>query len=250
MTDCEMDSDSGSGEEWGLQDLAPELVFHITRFVRDEDVIWWKRACRLTRDAVAKIHPVWNEGEMGWWCCVQSMSRIRWARFVDGGGRKWYHDACFLATNSGNLEILKWMLADGCKWHSGACVYAALTGKLDMLQWIHDGDEYEFDSDAFQFAAHGGHWEILEWAIRKGYLGNHRWCEFAAQGGQLEILKWLRNPERNCPWDEGACMYAAEGGHLDVLIWLRQNGCPWDRDQCLTWGRKHPEIVAWIEENP
>ena len=49
-------------------------------------------------------------------------------------------------------------------------------------------------------------------------------CQFAAEGGHLEVLKWLR--AEGCPWDEWACAWALRGGHLEVLEWLRAAGCP------------------------
>ena len=59
-----------------------------------------------------------------------------------------------------------------------------------------------------------------------------RVCQWAAAGGHLEVLMWAR--EHGCPWEEEepseyeyyereihCCALAAKGGHLDVLRWLR-----------------------------
>ena len=72
-----------------------------------------------------------------------------------------------------------------------------------------------------EYAARGGHLEVLQWAREHGH--GCRWdtavCEYAARGGHLEMLRWAR--EHDCPWNALVFEYAAWGGHLEVLKWLR-----------------------------
>ena len=80
---------------------------------------------------------------------------------------------------------------------------------------------------------------MLQWARENGcpwglgFSGGFRsgreaeTCEWAAKGGHLEVLQWAR--ENGCYWDEKTCANAAEGGHLEVLQWLCANECPWHR---------------------
>ena len=37
--------------------------------------------------------------------------------------------------------------------------------------------------------------------------------------------------------------------YLTALQWLRNNGCPWDKDQCLELANEYelPSMVAWIQ---
>jgi hypothetical protein len=72
----------------------------------------------------------------------------------------------------------------------------------------------------------------LRWARVHGCPWDERTCEYAAEGGHLEVLKWAR--EHHCPWDEQCCAGAAASGHLDVLQWARQQQppCPWNVMTC------------------
>ena len=49
-------------------------------------------------------------------------------------------------------------------------------------------------------------------------------CEWAAKGGHLEVLRWAR--EHHCPWDARTAIQAANWGHAEVLKWAKDNGCP------------------------
>jgi len=72
-------------------------------------------------------------------------------------------------------------------------------------------------------------------------------CQFAALGGHLDVLQWAR--EENFHWGDSTCARAAEGGHLHVLQWAREHGCPWDLLTCINYAHDgdHFHIVDWIE---
>ena len=65
-------------------------------------------------------------------------------------------------------------------------------------------------------------------------------------GGHLESLQWAR--EHACPWCTWTCDLAAAGGHLPVLQWARANGCPWSKQTCEVGARRHPETLAWVQQ--
>ena len=75
-------------------------------------------------------------------------------------------------------------------------------------------------------AAELGCLDTLHHQLLKGRLSKSIVCEFAAHGGHLEVLKWLR--ANGCQWDADVCAAAAEKGHHAVLRWARANGYPWD----------------------
>ena len=58
---------------------------------------------------------------------------------------------------------------------------------------------------------------MLQWAHENGCPWDEGTCEYAAQGGHLEVLQWAR--ENGCPWDKETCSDAARGGHHEVLQW-------------------------------
>jgi hypothetical protein len=45
------------------------------------------------------------------------------------------------------------------------------------------------------------------------------------------------------------CAIAAKEGALETLQWARENGCPWDRAECMSLAQnaKNKTMAAWIE---
>jgi hypothetical protein len=98
----------------------------------------------------------------------------------------WYkYRPCVAAAYVGNVEMLKWLRADGYLWDELTCEYAARGGQLETLRWLR---------------ANGCRWD--KWT-----------CARAAKGGQVEMLKWLR--ANGCPWDARVCRNQAG----EVLAW-------------------------------
>ena len=64
-------------------------------------------------------------------------------------------------------------------------------------------------------------------------------CEYAAWGGHLEVLKWAR--EHGCPWDEEECGAAAAGGHQAMMrrsFWTGQRPAA---------DGGHLQVLKWID---
>ena len=87
---------------------------------------------------------------------------------------------------------------------------------------------------------------VLQNLLQRGHLDKTQVCQWAAWGGHLQVLQWLR--ENDCPWDEDTCTDAAQGGHLEVLKWSRENGCPWNIVVVRAHATKgrHLEMVEWL----
>ena len=45
---------------------------------------------------------------------------------------------CRLAAEEGQLEILKWLRANGCPWDEWTCSIAAYRGHLEVLHWLRE----------------------------------------------------------------------------------------------------------------
>ena len=99
---------------------------------------------------------------------------------------------------------------------------AAELGRLQLLRWMHAAGRDL--GDVCQYAALGGHLEVLQWARVNGCPWDEWTCAYAAEGGHLEVLQWAR--ANGCPWNRITIVAAAGGGHLEVLQWARANGCP------------------------
>ena len=189
------------------------------------------------------------------------------------------------AAQSGNIELLQWVMSHGCAFNKTTCIKAAEAGQLEVIKWLASKMDYwskdfgykakELVSDVCIAAAGGGHVHVLEWLfknIRKATI-QPEMATKAARNGQLDVLIWmlkLDTTESNyvnvCsaaargghllillwarmyyfPWSHGTCAEAAGGGHLDIIKWLREQGCPMDDSVLINAGKEgHLHILEW-----
>ena len=161
----------------------------------------------------------------------------------------WSLDKCLCAkaAKGGHLEAIQWLCANGCPWDAKTCASAAEGRHLELLQWARVNG-CPWDKYTCSAAALGGHLEVLQWARANGCPWDSETCAWAAMGRQLEVLQWAR--ANGCPWDSETFREAAEGGHLEVLQWLRANGCPWDQWMCESAAKGgHLEVLQWLREH-
>jgi hypothetical protein len=123
------------------------------------------------------------------------------------------------------------------------CEFAARGGHLEVLQWAR-ANGCGWGISTCHEAARGGHLEVLQWARANGCAWNASTCCEAARGGHLATLQWAR--ANGCCWDTSTCTHAAMRGHLEVLQWARANGCEWD---LWTWVAAHPAVREWLAAN-
>ena len=45
---------------------------------------------------------------------------------------------CSSAAESGHLEILQWLRAEGCPWNGGTCYYMVDQGHAEVLRWARE----------------------------------------------------------------------------------------------------------------
>ena len=107
--------------------------------------------------------------------------------------------------------------------------YAARGGHLNILKWARANGSPWYRHTA-AYLAEGGHLEALKWVMTNGYRWKSNICEYAAKGDQLEVLEYAR--ANDCPWDKDTCLAAVTAGNLDILKYLTESGCPWYNDSC------------------
>jgi len=89
---------------------------------------------------------------------------LKWIR---ANGGEWTSWACSNAAANGHLETLKWLRVNGCKWSRFAANYAAANGHLETLKWIRVNGG-PFSSNAFKWATENGHYETVKWLACNG----------------------------------------------------------------------------------
>ena len=139
---------------------------------------------------------------------------------------EWDEDTINVAAEQGNLEMVKYCVANECPVDTYACAFAASQGHLECLKYLREEVKATWDSRTAFFAAANGHLHILEYLVERKYNKYSEWaCSNAAEYGHLDCLKYLRETAK-APWDEYAVREAHENNHPECLQYLLDNNCP------------------------
>ena len=127
------------------------------------------------------------------------------------------------ATQSGNLETMKWLFKNGCHFTSNTFNYAAENGNLESMKWLKDNG-CEFTAFTFNSAVRNGSLENMKWLLENGCPFDCWTFNYAAENGNLENMKWLKS--KGCGFGDYTFMYVAQHGNRENMKWLLENGCP------------------------
>ncbi|KAG5184956.1 hypothetical protein JKP88DRAFT_129752, partial [Tribonema minus] len=89
-------------------------------------------------------------------------------KFLNEEGFVWEEDIAWHAARSGNLELLKWVLAQGrelhkgCTWLSSFTQYAVMSGHLAMMQWVVE-EGCDLHEDAGLWSLKSGRVDVAQW---------------------------------------------------------------------------------------
>jgi hypothetical protein len=166
-----------------------------------------------------------NEIGFCWRVAVTNkLELLKWIREVKKC--KWNYVICTAAALRGNLEMLKYCVANECPVDVYTCTDAARSGHLECLKYLHEEVKVPLVHDTAATAARIGHLHILEYLVeRKYYKFNARACSDAARKGHLDCLKYLHETAE-APWDSYAVRRAHENKHSECLQYLLDNDCP------------------------
>ncbi len=143
-----------------------------------------------------------------------------------------------VAAEQGNLEMVKYCVANECPIDTYACAFAASQGHLKCLKYLHEEVKAPWDFRTAAFAALNGRLHMLEYLVERKYdKYDEDACYYAAKYGQLDCLKYLRETAK-APWDSGAVRYAHDYNHPECLQYLLDNNCPLPRH----WRYEHGEL--------
>ena len=229
----------------------------------------------------------WDETSFCWRVAeTNKLELLKWAR--EEKKCKWDKRTINAAAYQGNLEMVKYCVANECPIDTGACAYAArngpcalaaVNGHLEVLKYLREEAKAPWDWRSAAWAAEYGHLHILEYLVERKYdKYNEGACERAAANGHLECLKYLHE-EAKVPWASGtaswaalkghlhileylverkydkynviACRNAAENGHLDCLKYLHETAkAPWDEWSVYHAHKNdHPDCVQYLLVN-
>ena len=173
------------------------------------------------------LWPDWVFGENSFcWrvACTNKLELLKWIR--EEKKCKWDDRTSVGAAEQGNLEMVKYCVANKCPVKEYACTYAALHGQLECLKYLHEEVKAPWDSTTAAWAATNGHLHILEHLFEREYDKYDAWaCGNAAENGQLDCLKFLHETAK-APWDRWAVHRAHRNNHTECLQYLLDNDCP------------------------
>ena len=151
---------------------------------------------------------------------------------------RWDRRTINAAASQGNLEMVKYCVANKCPIRTGACANAASGGQLEVLKYLREEVKAPWDEKTADWAAKNGHLHILEYLVeRKFDQYSVNACEFAAVHGHLDCLKYLHETAK-APWYSWNFYHAHEHNQTECVQYLLDNNCPLPRG----WRYEHGEL--------
>lgn len=138
---------------------------------------------------------------------------------------EWDDDVCAATAAYGQLETLKFLIANGCPCkRESICEDACRGNQLTVLQWLHDEQGCSLTLKTGHVAAKCSSLEILQWLHANNAPFDEITSALAGRFGGLDKLQYLRS--RDCPWDHRTVGWSQELGQHDIAQWAIENGCP------------------------
>ena len=190
---------------------------------------------------------LWNETDFCWKVAeTNKLELLKWAR--EEKKCEWDEGTINAAAGQGNLEMVKYCVANKCPIDEDACAGAAWKGHLEILKYLREEVKAPWDLNTAICAALNGHLHIFEYLVERKFDKYDVWaCECAAEKGHLDCLKYLHETAK-APWDEDALYFAHENNHTECVQYLLDNNCPLPPDWSYEGGTLYEEFYYSEEE--
>jgi hypothetical protein len=177
---------------------------------------------------------------------TNKLELLEWAR--EEKKCEWNGKTINAAAGQGNLEMIKYCVANECPLDVRACAEAARYGHLEILKYLREEVKAPWDLNTAICAALNGHLHIFEYLVERKFDKYDVWaCECAAEKGHLDCLKYLHETAK-APWDEDALYFAHENNHTECVQYLLDNNCPLPPDWSYEGGTLYEEFYYSEEE--
>jgi hypothetical protein len=184
----------------------------------------------------------WDKEKVFCWEVARKnkLELLKWAR--EEKKCKWDGSTIKAAARQGNLEMVKYCVANECPIDEKACAWAAENGDLEVLKYLREEVKAPWDLSTACWAAQNGHLHIFEYLVERKFDKYNEWaCRNAAMNGHLDCLKYLHETAK-APWNSAAIRVAREKNQPECLQYLLDNNCPLPPG----WRYEHGEILPRI----
>ncbi|CAL6282360.1 unnamed protein product [Bathycoccus prasinos] len=183
----------------------------------------------------------WTEPSFCWQVAkTNKLELLKWIR--EEKKCEWDVGTINAAVGQGNLEMVKYCVANECPINWSACGCAASGGRLEILKYLREEAKAPWGSWTATRAASNGHLHILEYLVERKFDELEDACEFAAKNGHLDCLKYLHETAK-APWDYLAVREAHDYNETECVQYLLDNDCPLPDG----WRYEHGELHVLVE---
>ena len=178
----------------------------------------WEHKSLWTSDWEDETYFCWNVAQ------TNELELLNWAR--EEKKCEWDSGTINAAAEQGNLEMIKYCVANECPIDVFACESAASEGHLECLKYLREEVKAPWAWGTAVWAAYNGHLHILEYLVERKFDNyNEDACACAARKGHSDCLKYLHETAK-VPWDSDAVRYAHKKNHTECVQYLLENNCP------------------------
>ncbi|CCO17136.1 PREDICTED: similar to predicted protein [Bathycoccus prasinos] len=154
---------------------------------------------------------------------TNKLELLKWAR--EEKKCKWNEGTINRAAEQGNLEMVKYCVANECPISTLTCAKAAGDGHLEVLKYLREEAKAPWGPETAAWAAKNGHLYILEYLVEREFQFDEGACQLAAKNGHLDCLKYLHETAK-APWNYWAVRGAHNKNHTECVQYLLDNDCP------------------------
>jgi hypothetical protein len=233
-----------------LYDVNSETRKLIKRSSRESDL---KKKLKVREmSSISTLEVAWENKSLwpSWWdetwfcwnvAQTNKLELLKWAR--EEKKCEWDIMTINMAASQGNLEMVKYCVANECPIDERACAWAARCGHLEVLKYLREEVKAPWGSDTASWAAGYGRLHILEYLVEREYDEYDEYVYMnAAMNGHLDCLRYLHETAK-APWDEDAIRSAHEENHPECVQYLLDNNCP------LPWGWRYEDGELHVPES-
>jgi hypothetical protein len=176
--------------------------------------------------ALAAAHEMGMEYTAATLAGAAQYNRLAEVQYLHSHGCPWPTQLLEEVARRGYFELVRWCHKRGCPWVAMTAPYhAAQSGNVELMAWVLQQPGTQLSGAAMNAAAMRGHTAMCQFLHTQQCSWGISSTSAAAASGHVDPLRWLVN--NGCPWDAHMlCMSAARSGSVEVLTYLQHQGLP------------------------